>query len=203
MVWFFCPTWSVSADWCISVCNYLFLPHCLFSWYVFHMFCSLTPYYLPVSPIYTISHCMQGIEYTTPAISWGDLLSLGCTRSCFRVLCGFMDVATPCFLRALFKASETPVMYGIVTIVYHASPFSFLFFFLPRSVPANFFLTCLKDHSGYPHHFRAQSMCAISSVWSSSKESSTYLFQILVFKMEVWKIYTKLPWCLHYHLLMS
>ena len=83
--------------------------------HILHVLVVPTPYLLSISPMYTFGQSFHGMEYTTPAESWADHLSLGC-KSCLKVLCSFVDVATLCLLKVLYKASEIPFTYDIVTI---------------------------------------------------------------------------------------
>ena len=60
---------------------------------------------------------MQGMRYTTPGlICWGTW-SLGCSRSCCKVLIGRKVVLMPRGDRSHLMASEVPLMYGIVAEV--------------------------------------------------------------------------------------
>ena len=58
---------------------------------------------------------MQGMRYTTPGLSCWGTWSLGCTRSCRKVLIGQKVVLMPRGDRTRLMASEVPLMYGIVT----------------------------------------------------------------------------------------
>ena len=60
---------------------------------------------------------MQGMRYTTPGLSCWGRWSLGCTRSCRKVLIGQKVVPKPRRDRTRLMASEVPLMYGIVVIV--------------------------------------------------------------------------------------
>ena len=97
--WLLTAVWSVNTDWWYSIC-YLSLVYFISSSCLTSFICSfsLTPYLLPVSLMYTFEQFLQGMESTTPAVFWEDLLSLGCTESCLRILWGFINVALQCLL---------------------------------------------------------------------------------------------------------
>ena len=91
-------------------------------------FC-LIPNCWPVSPIYTLSQSMHGMEYTTPDCSSFSRLSLGCTSNFLRVMWGLMAVQMLCFRYILSNSSDIPLTYGITTRPLLLSCFSFLFLF--------------------------------------------------------------------------
>ena len=70
---------------------------------------------LPVCPMYVRGQFVQGMRYTTPGLS----CSLGCTRSCRKLLIGRNVVLLPRGDRTRLMASdrEVPLMYGIVAEV--------------------------------------------------------------------------------------
>ena len=57
---------------------------------------------------------MQGMQYTTSGLYCLGTCSLGCTRSCRKVLIGQKVVLMPRGDRTRLMASEVPLMYGIV-----------------------------------------------------------------------------------------
>ena len=60
---------------------------------------------------------MQGMWYATPGLSSWGTWSLGCTRSCCKLLTGWNVVLMPRGDRTHLTASEVPLMYGIVAEV--------------------------------------------------------------------------------------
>ena len=72
---------------------------------------------LPVCPMYVLGQFVQGMRYTTPGLSCWGTWSLGCTRSCRKVLIGRKVVLMPRGDRTRLMASEVPLMYGIVAEV--------------------------------------------------------------------------------------
>ena len=119
IIWLFWQTWSVIADlWC-SLVETLQVDLVKFLSEIFSasFLCSviLVLSCLPVSPMYTFSHCLHGILYTTPAFFCFSTLSFGWTKSCVRVLWGWTTVATLCLvnIRCIFSMNEWT--YGTVT----------------------------------------------------------------------------------------
>ena len=89
IIWLFWQTWSVMADlWCslvealrvdlLDLCSVILVPGCL-----------------PISPMYTFSHWLHGILYTTPAFFSLSTLSFGWTKTCLRVVWGLTTVFSP------------------------------------------------------------------------------------------------------------
>ena len=102
IIWLFWQTWSVMADlWC-SLVEALRVDLVKFLSEIFSasFLCSviLVPSCLPVSPIYTFSHWLHGISYTTPAFFCFSTLSFGWTKTCLRVVWGLTTVATLCLV---------------------------------------------------------------------------------------------------------
>ena len=60
---------------------------------------------------------MQGMRYTTPGLSCWRTWSLGCGRSCRKVLIEWKVVLMPRGDRTCLMTSEVPLMYGIVAEV--------------------------------------------------------------------------------------
>ena len=73
--------------------------------------------YLFVLCMYVRGQFVQGMRYTTPRLSCWGTWSLGCTRSCRKVLMGRKVVLMPREDRTRLMASEVPLMYGIVAEV--------------------------------------------------------------------------------------
>ena len=72
---------------------------------------------LPVCPMYVRGQLVQGMRYTTPDLSCWETWSLGCTRSCRKVLIGRKVVLMPRGDRTRLMASVVPLMSGIVAEV--------------------------------------------------------------------------------------
>ena len=118
-IWLFRQTWSVIADlWC-SLVEALPVDLVKFLSEIFSasFLCSviLVPSCLPVSPIYTFSHWLHGILYTTPAFFCFSALSFGWTKTCPRVVWGLTTVATLCFL--LEKIQRIFTKHRVATVV--------------------------------------------------------------------------------------
>ena len=102
IILFFWQTWSVMADlWC-SLVEALWVDLVKFLSEIFSasFLCSmiLVPSCLPASPMYTFSHWLHGILYTTPAFLCLWTLSFGWTKTCLRVVWGLTTVATLCLV---------------------------------------------------------------------------------------------------------
>ena len=67
--------------------------------------------------MYVRGQFVQGMRYTTPGLSSWGTWSLGCTRSCRKVLIGRNVVQIPRGDRTCLMVSDVPLMYGIVAEV--------------------------------------------------------------------------------------
>ena len=109
IIWLFWQTWSVMADlWCSLVEDLVKFLSEIFS---ASFLCSviLVPSCLPVSPMYTFSHWLHGILYTTPAFFCFSTLSFGWTKTCLTVVWGLTTVPTLYLvnIRCIFSVNES------------------------------------------------------------------------------------------------
>ena len=96
----------------------------------------------------------------------GSRLSLGCTSIFLKVVWGLTAVEIPCLRKILVAFSVRPSTNGIITSPFVFSLSAALVGFL-ACLFSILLLTCLKDHSGYPHRLSATLIFSSSSSLSS------------------------------------
>ena len=170
ITWFSLTTWSVMADLCLFVSEAFLIPPLkgipspIFSTSSL-CFLTLVLCGVFVSPTYIPSQLLQSMVYTP---SLGSTLSLGQTKSLLKVVCGFIAMLTPLFIRILTTFSISPFTYGSTTIcLVLTSSLSFYSWSSPASVPSCWLM--LFAHCGYPHTFKASLM--VSFVLSASSDT--------------------------------
>ena len=139
IIWLFWHTWSVMADlWCLLVEALLVV---LVKFLLEIFFTSCLCCCLRISPIFTFSHWLHGILYTTPAFLCFSTLSFGWIETCLGVVWSLITVATLCLvnMRCIFSVNEWT--YGTVaTALDFSYALSFLIAFLMFICSLTFFI---------------------------------------------------------------